>query len=885
MKPLTLTALWALLVSIPALGEVLVDTDFGTCERNVNAVSDDGRTDVNGSLPESWIENSTGPWQPAIAIRYEPREEDGVRFLRVTKGADGALQIATAIATPSEPTWFRLRYTARSAALAAPEVGLRFDGAPYTTVWQTTTALSPGWQEYTREFRLEPPSQAIRLQVLAAGACSFDLAHLTLERFTRAELVERIRAEHPEGSSGNLARITRFPLGVPSGWLLSREDDDAQVVVSGDASVPGPSGSPSLHVRAPGSFVLLSAPFAVPWSFETHVLSVDLRGTGTAHIAAIGEAGRPLATREVTLGNEWRRESLAFEPSLGGEVHGLRVDGAGELWLDGLQVERGTEPTAYRPSAVCETVLALPESDASRAGVQFADEPTSVRIAVTGAEASAVQVRVEGPSGEPWALPPVALAAADTQFVEVDWAAGREPGFGPFRIEGCALDVAGAPLGQPYEVIVHRLRRPRFWGRDAPESPFGVHTLPATRHLTMAKAVGINWVRLHDAGMQYIGWSFLEPERGQWQFFDEEIRRYRAAGLMICGQLETAPYWATGYPRPCSGYWDRWFQPNDLDAWSEYVRTVAERYRDEIRHWEVWNEPWGSFWSIYDPAGPNEQGRSPSAAADYAKLQAAAYQAAKSVDPGLTIVGFNSYGGYNGKDWTREVLEAGGWESCDVFSYHKYTSATLGYPGDDVSADGLAHAAAPILETRGGLDKPAWMSEGTPLRYSTWDGVYRHTLPYPNTDRWRSTADDTVRYLVSTLSGGAEKVFLYTMHSLDYYHGSGQPQWRCLVTNDGALHPAGDALSALAWLIEGTRFVRIVEPAEGVYAYLFEGGGRAVAAICPKPGHAAWSLPEGSEGLDLFGNALGDRAVGEHTCYLVGETADELARVLGGGGR
>ncbi|MBI2300591.1 MAG: hypothetical protein HYU66_16900 [Armatimonadetes bacterium] len=409
-----------------------------------------------------------------------------------------------------------------------------------------------------------------------------------------------------------------------------------------------------------------------------------------------------------------------------------------------------------------------------------------------------------------------------------------------------------------------------------------MHTLAATRHLIMAKAAGLNWVRLHDAGMQYIGWSWLEPERGKWIFFDAEVRRYRHWHLSVLGQLETAPHWATGYPQPCRGYWDRWYEPTNLADWAEYVRTVTTRYRDDIRAWEVWNEPWGSFWSVYAPGEKDERKRSETAAADYAALQAAAYRAAKAVDPTLTIVGFNSYGGYNGKDWTAALYRDGAYDTCDVFSYHKYTSAQLAYPGDDVTAEGLSHAAAPIVEARGQLGKPAWMSEGTILRYGTWDGLYRHTLPYPNADDCHTAADNTARYLISTLSGGAEKVFLYTMHGIGYYYGSGQPQWRCLVTNDGFLHPAACALSALAWLIEGKPFVKLVEPAKGVTAYLFASPAGAVAAVSPQPQHAPYRLPagQGLAALDLYGNPPAALEVGRQVVYLTGPNVAALERAF-----
>ena len=38
----------------------------------------------------------------------------------------------------------------------------------------------------------------------------------------------------------------------------------------------------------------------------------------------------------------------------------------------------------------------------------------------------------------------------------------------------------------------------------------------AVRHgIALAKAIGANWTRLHDAGTEYIGWAHLEPDGHQ----------------------------------------------------------------------------------------------------------------------------------------------------------------------------------------------------------------------------------------------------------------------------------------------------------------------------------------------------------------------------------
>jgi hypothetical protein len=876
-----------LLVSL-AEAEVLIDTDFGGSDRPVDLVSADGRTNVTGALPAGWFENSTGSWQPDIELRYQKQTEGARGFLRFEKVRGGTMQVGHSLPQMKERAFLRLVFTARSTNGGSAQLGIRFDGAPYSFPWNVSPNTGLDWRDYRYEFWLDPQPQSVRLQLTMGAVGAVDLTTLRLERLSRDELIAAIKAEHPNASLGNLARLTRFPLGLPTGWCLSREDDDAQVVVSTDPDVPGPSGYPALHVRAPGSFRLSTAPFPVPWSFEKHTASLSLRGNCSGRLLAIGAAGRGLGEQRFQLqGEAWQRVSVTFDPVLRGEVHGLRIESGGELWLDALQVERGTAATPYTPPMPCEVALACPPSEASAARVQFENEPAEVLFAVTGeANGAVLRARVADLYGEAKDFPPKRLDDQRLQTGTLDYAGSLQRSYGAFRVEAWVEDSNGRALSAPSEVVLYRLRRPRHWGKDAPDSPFGVHTLPATRHLMMAKAVGCNWVRLHDAGMEFVGWSWVEPEKGKWTFFDEPVQRYRRWHLSVLGQLETAPNWATGYPKPCQGYWDRWYQPQNLDDWSEYVRRITGRYKGVIHAWEVWNEPWGSFWAKYAPGEKEDRKRSDTAAEDYAALQAAAYQTAKDVDSTLTVVGFNSYAGYNGREWTAGVQQAGGLATCDVFSYHRYADESLGWPGDGLAEHGLREATDPIRDASGKLPKPVWMSEGTTLRTSTFDGFYNHTLPYPNEDDYLTTADQTARYVVRTLSDGARKLFLYTMHGLDCFRGTDAPNWRALLSNDGYLHPAAAAHSALAWLLEGTDYRRTVQLADGVCGYAFEGNGQSVLAVSTKPGHAPWRLPEAQDvrSLDLFGNPLASgTAVGERMVYV---TADrpvaELVEACGG---
>jgi hypothetical protein len=92
--------------------------------------------------------------------------------------------------------------------------------------------------------------------------------------------------------------------------------------------------------------------------------------------------------------------------------------------------------------------------------------------------------------------------------------------------------------------------------------------------------------------------------------------------------------------------------------------------------------------------------------------------------------------------------------------------------------------------------------------------------------------------------------------------------YRALVTEEGYLHPAAAAYSAMASLLEDTKIAKISAPAEGVAAYKFQGRGRSVTVLSPRWVHAPYKLPTGA--YDLYGNPLpAGQPLGQRLVYVV----------------
>jgi hypothetical protein len=337
--------------------------------------------------------------------------------------------------------------------------------------------------------------------------------------------------------------------------------------------------------------------------------------------------------------------------------------------------------------------------------------------------------------------------------------------------------------------------------------------------------------------------------------------------MKILGAFSTTPEWAGYFEKPHDGYFDKFYQPRNLQAFANYVQVVAKRYQGVIDTYDLWNEPFNAgYWSVgYDEQKKTFTG-SKNGPAEFARLAQTAFDALKAVAPAIRLTGLQTNAGQIGTNWTRGVAAGGGAQSCDIFCYHQYTTDAPGYPGDTMES-GVKSALAPLSGiSKPSIDKPIWLTEGSNQNGRVGNGLYRYTLAQPEDEDVIDTSDRLCRYVVAALARGVQKVFLYSMHSQMWF-GVGS-QWRALVTEEGYLHPSAAAHSAMAWFLEDTKITKSESPAEGVTSYVFRGAGRTVTVLSPAPKHAAYKLP--MAGYDLFGNPLPKgQALGKNLVYLI----------------
>lgn len=125
----------------------------------------------------------------------------------------------------------------------------------------------------------------------------------------------------------------------------------------------------------------------------------------------------------------------------------------------------------------------------------------------------------------------------------------------------------------------------------------------------------------------WVNWREIEPTKGlfQWKALDEKVRIAREQGLEPWALVAGSPRHACR-ARELPEAADSLCPPR-LQAYRTFLRKLADRYRGQIRYYEIWNEPDIEY---YWTTGPQAQ--------EYAELLLASYQTIKPVDRQAQIV-------------------------------------------------------------------------------------------------------------------------------------------------------------------------------------------------------------------------------------------------------
>lgn len=113
-----------------------------------------------------------------------------------------------------------------------------------------------------------------------------------------------------------------------------------------------------------------------------------------------------------------------------------------------------------------------------------------------------------------------------------------------------------------------------FDGDDSPER--------VARHLRTARSAGVKFLRCA------FSWNGIEPEPGKyrWEFWDDLVKQGAQNGITLIPYVAYTPRWAA---RTNVEFWKQ--PPSDPKLYSDFMYTIAQRYRGRVGSWELWNEP------------------------------------------------------------------------------------------------------------------------------------------------------------------------------------------------------------------------------------------------------------------------------------------------------
>ncbi len=215
-----------------------------------------------------------------------------------------------------------------------------------------------------------------------------------------------------------------------------------------------------------------------------------------------------------------------------------------------------------------------------------------------------------------------------------------------------------------------------------------------------------------------IAWGDYEPRKGfsDWTLLDQKVELASKYGITLYPYICYSPRWATG---------GNWMDPPlDYDDWYDFVYMVVDRYKDDIKYWELWNEGdnrdfWLGTWQ--------EQLELVKAGAIAVKD---AYPEAVTIFGGLT----NKTPGHVNTIYTSGVAEY-----IDVINIHYYNETWDSSPTENIY--GVTKLVADVIRRNGG-NQELWIAEIGYSDYVQEDGSIsdwtRINAPYEKTQDFQA---------------------------------------------------------------------------------------------------------------------------------------------------
>ncbi len=203
--------------------------------------------------------------------------------------------------------------------------------------------------------------------------------------------------------------------------------------------------------------------------------------------------------------------------------------------------------------------------------------------------------------------------------------------------------------------------------------------------IALMQSAHVGWVRLDFL------WEDIEAAEGKFDFakYDNIVKLLKDKGIHVLGILHYSTNWASS-----CGEWN--CPPKDNKIFVNYAVKVIQRYKNQVKYWEVWNEPDSAvYWKQQDSLK------------SYCLLLKEVYLAAKKIDPDCKIL---NGGIANGLGSINHLYDNGAKDYFDILNLHFFQSPLLGRNAIKAVAS-YPKLAYKIMVRNGDAHKKIWITE------------------------------------------------------------------------------------------------------------------------------------------------------------------------------
>jgi len=339
-------------------------------------------------------------------------------------------------------------------------------------------------------------------------------------------------------------------------------------------------------------------------------------------------------------------------------------------------------------------------------------------------------------------------------------------------------------------------------------SPFGIcvggEDLLNTDLVNLLRDAGVGWVRFEPV------WRRLEKEKGKfkWKPYDKMVTIASERGLRLYGLLAYGTDWAD----PTTG------SEEAIAGFANYASKLAERYKNKIKFWEVWNEEdWMGFWQPEaDPL-------------TYRTLLKEVYGNIKKVNPECKVIIGGLTGNYKARGrykFLTSVYKYAGGSYFDIVAIHPYVAPLAPDTGGKFfrQLEDVMHRMREFNDSK----KSIWITElGWP---SGKGGTEEHAGNKANVSLEKQAQYLVRSYVTALSSGGVDKIFWHYFKNSGHDPDIAQQNFG-LVNADLSPKPSYVAYRVMASKLSGLDYVGRLDLQEPMRGYVFGKGNKNVKVL------------------------------------------------------